>query len=78
MVSLPGYDEWKLSPPPEPEQDQTARLEDEPAYPPCDTCGGDLTQEDREALSPTEAWDYADHGASLCTPCNEQQPAEQS
>jgi hypothetical protein len=80
MISIPGYDQWKLSQPPEPEQDPTARLEDEletAAYPPCDTCGGDLTQADREALSPQEAWDYADRGASLCTPCNNQQPAEQ-
>ena len=77
MITLPGYDNWKLSPPPEPTPDPDARLDYEVEnadYPPCDTCGGELTDDDKQALSPAEAWDYAEDGGSLCTPCDEATP----
>jgi len=74
MIRLPGYDAWRLASPPEPTDEDTTRLDEEVrsgSYPPCDTCGGNLTQVDRLALSPAEAWEYADLGGSLCTPCDE-------
>ena len=71
MTTIPGYDAWKLSPPPEPTPDPDARLDDEAEnadYPPCPTCGKALPTVDREFYSPAEAIDMYIN----CTPCEEE------
>lgn len=38
-------------------------------FPPCDVCGGPLTKEDREALTPDEWWAQKP-GDCLCVKCD--------